>query len=113
MKLSLLLCTLFLSFNLFAENGGNGPGNASSTFAGEPKATLCREEATQYAKTIASDANATVVEIKTELVMFDYIDDVPVEGWSFYTSAGKTLIVIASADGSGADECRLSSIYYK
>lgn len=82
-----------------------------TAFAYEPKATLCYEEATQYASTIAADSKATV--IKSELVLFDDVAGVQVEGWSFYTSTGKTLQIFSSADGVGTAACRLTLVSHR
>ncbi|MNS72951.1 hypothetical protein D3C72_1063750 [compost metagenome] len=80
-----------------------------STFAREPKATVCYHEARVYAQALVGNGMVS----KGKLELFSDVSGVQLEGWSFTTLDGKTIVIVASADGDAPDKCRLNLTYSK
>lgn len=75
--------------------------------AQDAKATICYDEALKYATDLAG-ANAQVGTGRLE--MMSQIGGVQVEGWVFPSSTKGSIVIVASADGSGSSHCTLNFI---
>lgn len=80
-----------------------------SAVARETKATVCYHEARMYAQALIGSRMMS----KGKLEMFSDVSGVQLEGWSFTSLDGKTIVIIASADGEAPDRCRLNLTYSK